>query len=182
MAEPFGRLLQDINQSNKMNKIKDKIKTIDQISRLAAKFRQENKKIVTTNGAFDIIHIGHTRYLRKAKQLGDVLVVAINSDNSVKKLKGDSRPINSEADRAEMLASLYFVDYVVIFDDDNPLGLLAEIKPDFHVKGGTYVLDRIKQEKDLVERFGGQFRTFEIDEGYSTTDLINKIIACNEGI
>ena len=106
----------------------------NELDNLINKLRSENKTIVTTNGCFDILHVGHVRYLQKAKSFGDVLIVALNSDKSVKSIKGDSRPINNENDRAEVLSALRSVDYVVIFDEDSPVDLLLQIKPDVHTK------------------------------------------------
>lgn len=141
-------------------------------------FREKNlnKQIVFTNGCFDILHIGHVRYLQKASELGDVLVVGLNSDSSVKRLKGPERPINSEGDRAELLASLGFVDYVVIFEDDTPKNLIQMIQPDVLVKGGDYSPEQVVG-KDIVEARGGRLELIEFVEGKSTTSLIDKIKA-----
>ena len=134
----------------------------------------ENKKIVFTNGCFDILHIGHIRYLQQASKLGDVLVVGINSDESVKRLKGDSRPINNEKDRCEMLASFGFVDFVVIFNEDTPLELINEIKPGVLVKGGDYKPDEVVGKSE-VESWGGELVLLPFVEGKSTTNIINRI-------
>src|SRR3989338_3572301 len=109
---------------------KQKIKSIKELATITKKLKNTNKKIITTNGIFDILHIGHIRYLQEAKKLGDILIVAINSDSSVKKIKGPKRPLNNENDRAEMLASLQCIDFVAIFDEENPIKFLEEIKPD----------------------------------------------------
>src|SRR3989344_1680230 len=134
---------------------KDKIKTIKELKEIIGELKKQNKKIVTTNGVFDILHIGHIRYLQKAKKLGDVLIVAINSDSSVRKIKGPKRPLNNENDRAEMLASLQCIDFVAIFDEENPIKFLEEIKPDVHAKGGDYKISQII-EKDTVEKNNGR--------------------------
>jgi rfaE bifunctional protein nucleotidyltransferase chain/domain len=156
--------------------MENKIKTILEIKEVCNNSRSEGKKIVTTNGSFDILHIGHVRYLQEAKKSGDVLIILLNSDSSVKSLKGDKRPIIPEQERAEMLASLECVDYVVIFSEDKPLDLLKEVKPNFHVKGGTFVPERIKEEKDLIESWGGKHITLPEIKGLSTTNVINKIL------
>ena len=116
-----------------------KIKTIEEILEICSKLKSEGKKIVTTNGSFDVLHAAHVRILEKAKQEGDILIVLLNSDSSIKKLKGPNRPIINEKERAYMIASLECVDYALIFNEDNPLEILRQIKPHKHVKGGTFV-------------------------------------------
>lgn len=133
-----------------------------------------SKKIVFTNGCFDILHLGHLTYLYEAKQLGDILWVGLNSDISVKKLKGEKRPINNETDRAIMLASLFFVDYVSIFTEDTPIHLISKIKPNIHVKGGDYIKEKLP-EYELVKSFGGEIFILPFIEGKSTTKIIEKI-------
>ncbi len=135
---------------------------------------ERGKKIVFTNGCFDLIHLGHVRYLKKAKTFGDVLIVGLNSDSSVKRLKGKSRPIMPQTARAEVLAALNPVDYVVIFNEDTPERLISLIKPDVHVKGGDYEGKELP-EKSLVESYGGEVVIVDEEEGYSTTSLIEKI-------
>jgi len=151
---------------NNNNDLKELLKT----------FKQKNKKIVTTNGSFDLIHRAHIQLLKKAKVLGDILIVLLNLDASVKKNKGKDRPIIPEQERAEMLASLKYVDYVIIFEEDTPLSILKELLPDIHVKGGSFLPERTKAEKELLESWGGEFKTFELEEGYSTTNIIKKIL------
>jgi len=136
--------------------------------------KSENKVIVTTNGCFDILHVGHVRYLNQAKALGDTLIVCLNTDKSVKKLKGDSRPINSENDRAEVLAGLSSVDYVILFDEETPSDLLGIIKPGIHVKGGDYNVDTLPESK-VIQQAGGKIMFLPFVEGKSTTGIINKI-------
>lgn len=136
--------------------------------------RYAEKKIVFTNGCFDIIHIGHIRYLREASKLGDRLVIGLNSDDSVKRLKGHGRPIISEEDRAELLRALEFVDDVFIFDEDTPYELIKMIKPDVLVKGGDYLPDAVIG-KDIVEARGGRIAIIPFVEGRSTTSIINKV-------
>ena len=136
--------------------------------------KKQGLKIVTTNGCFDILHIGHLRYLKKAKSFGDILVVALNSDSSTKALKGDSRPINNQNDRAELLANLNCVDIVVIFDEISPKKLLVEIAPDIHTKGADYTIDTLPEAKAIIKA-GGKIEFIEFVEGKSTTNTINKI-------
>ncbi len=134
----------------------------------------ERQKIVFTNGCFDILHVGHIRYLQEAAKLGDVLVIGLNSDASVKRLKGPERPINGELERAEMLGALGFVDYVAIFDEDTPLELITQIQPDVLVKGGDYEPDEVVGKKE-VEEWGGKLVLIPFVEGKSTTRIIEKI-------
>jgi len=152
-----------------------KIKTIKKLKSTVDALKKQNKKIVTTNGVFDILHIGHIRYLRAAKKLGDVLIVAVNSDSSVRKIKGPKRPLNNENDRAEALASLECVDYVTIFSENTPIKILGIIKPRIHVKGGDYNIDEIV-EKDIVEKNNGRIALMPKVKGYSTSELIRKIV------
>lgn len=135
---------------------------------------RENKKIVFTNGCFDILHAGHISYLSKAKDAGDFLIIAINSDASVKNLKGPGRPINSEADRALMLSAFQFVDFVTVFDEQLPNKTIEILKPDVHVKGGDYNLNDLP-EKEVVQKYGGKIVIFPFLNGYSSTNIINKI-------
>tara|TARA_Y100000310_G_scaffold107829_1_gene106258 strand:- start:4386 stop:4871 length:486 start_codon:yes stop_codon:yes gene_type:complete len=151
-----------------------KFKTIEEIEQLSKEFKSQNKKIVTTNGVFDLLHIGHIRYLQKAKSKGDVLIVALNSDSSVKKLKGPSRPLNTQNDRAEVLSALNCVDFTLIFNEDNPISVLEKIKPSIHVKGADYTPDQII-EKQTIESNDGKIELIEFEKGYSTTSLIEKI-------
>lgn len=139
-------------------------------------FRREhqNQSIVFTNGCFDILHIGHIRYLQEAAKLGDLLIVGLNSDDSVKRLKGSNRPINNEFERAEMLCALAFVDYVTIFADDTPAELIKTIQPDILVKGGDYSPDEVVGKKEVEER-GGKLVLIPFVEGKSTTSIIKKI-------
>ncbi|WP_408634693.1 D-glycero-beta-D-manno-heptose 1-phosphate adenylyltransferase [Pseudoleptotrichia goodfellowii] len=137
--------------------------------------KKGGKKTVFTNGVFDILHIGHLTYLEEARNLGDVLIVGVNSDASVKVNKGDKRPINSEKNRAEMLSGLKFVDYTVIFDEKTPEKLLDLLKPDIHVKGGDYKKEDLPETK-IVEKNGGEVKILSFVDSFSTTDIINKII------
>ena len=154
---------------------KQKIKSLIELKKIVENLKKENKKIITTNGVFDILHIGHIRYLQEAKKLGDVLIVAINSDKSTKHIKGSKRPLNNENDRAEALAALQCVDYITIFVEKNPIKILEIIKPNVHVKGEDYNLSKII-EKDAVEKNKGKVVLIPEVKGYSTTDLISKIV------
>lgn len=140
---------------------------------ISKKCKLENKTLVFTNGCFDILHIGHTRYLKKSAKLGDFLMVGLNSDSSVKRLKGASRPVNTELDRAELLSELNFVDFVVIFDEDSPSELLKEIKPQIYTKGADYTLKTLP-EKSAIESYQGQVAFIDLIEGKSTTAIIKK--------
>jgi len=138
--------------------------------------RDEARKLVFTNGVFDILHVGHVRYLAQARALGDALLVAVNSDRSVRELKGADRPLNGEHERAEVLASLRAVDYVTIFDDVSPRSLIAQLLPDVLVKGGDYTLDQIHGREE-VEAAGGRVVSLPFVPGASTTELIDRMSA-----
>ena len=138
------------------------------------RLRATGRRLVFTNGVFDLLHVGHVRYLTQARALGDALVVAINSDRTVRELKGPGRPVFDEAERAEILAALRIVDYVTIFDDVSPRSLIAELVPDVLVKGGDYDLDQIHGREE-VEAAGGQVISLPFVEGASTTMLIQKM-------
>lgn len=131
-------------------------------------------RVVFTNGCFDILHVGHTRYLRDARALGDLLVVGLNSDASVKRLKGPERPIQTEADRGEILASLSSVDYVVVFDEETPQQLIEKVQPDILVKGGDWPVEKIVGSKFVLAR-GGEVKSLPFHPGHSTTSLIERI-------
>ncbi|NOZ46917.1 MAG: D-glycero-beta-D-manno-heptose 1-phosphate adenylyltransferase [Chlorobi bacterium] len=136
--------------------------------------KSENKKIVFTNGCFDIIHSGHITYLYKAKSFGDVLIIGLNSDDSVRRLKGESRPINNQSDRAFVLSALRMIDYITIFNEDTPLELIKELKPNVLVKGGDYTIETIVGA-DFVKENGGDVRIVPLVKGKSTSEIINKI-------
>lgn len=143
-------------------------------SKVIEELKREGKKVVFTNGCFDILHVGHLTYLNEAKRQGDYLVIGVNSDSSVKRLKGESRPINSEKDRAEMLSGLKAVDMTVIFEEDTPVELIESLKPSIHVKGGDYKKEDLP-ETEVVERNGGEVRILNFVEGKSTTNIVKKI-------
>jgi D-beta-D-heptose 7-phosphate kinase / D-beta-D-heptose 1-phosphate adenosyltransferase len=161
-----------INYESVINKSSSKkfIKDTSEIIRISKELKSNNNKIIFTNGCFDLIHFGHVKYLEDAKKYGDVLIVGLNSDSSVKKLKGDNRPINNQSDRALILAALEVVDYVVIFDDDTPHDLIKKIKPDVLVKGGDY-----KGKKVSGANFSKELKLIDFIEGRSTSNLIEKI-------
>jgi len=153
----------------------DKVMTSRQLAPLLEAARKQKKRIVFTNGCFDLMHVGHTRYLQTAKQLGDLLVVGVNSDASVRSLnKSQDRPIVNEAQRAEVLAALGCVDYVVIFTEPDPLNLITALQPDVLVKGGDWAIDKIVG-RDVVEQRGGVVKTIPLVPGMSTTSLIQRI-------
>ena len=151
-----------------------KIFNRNELSTILQQLKSEGNVIVTTNGCFDVLHLGHLRYLQAARQLGDLLVVAINSDASVRELKGENRPLIPEDERAEMLAGLECVDYVVIFPELTPIELLSELKPNIHVKGGDYKLEQLV-EREVVEANGGKVIVGLNVPGKSTTNLIDVI-------
>lgn len=136
--------------------------------------RAQGKKIVTTNGCFDILHVGHARILAAARELGDVLVVGINSDASVQKLKGPARPVNNAADRAELLLALKSVDLVYVFAEDTPIEFLKAVRPHIHVKGSDYTPQQLA-ETPVVESFGGQVKIIELVPGKSTSSIVSRI-------
>ena len=138
------------------------------------KIKSEGKKIVFTNGCFDLLHVGHIKYLSQAKDLGDILIIGLNSDKSVKKLKGNNRPINSFEDRAKLLAALKSVDLVIMFEEQTPENLIKEIIPDVLVKGGDYNIEEIVGYQTVIDN-GGQVKTLSFYDGYSSTNYIDKI-------
>ena len=150
------------------------LRTQEEIINIVRKGQTEGKTFVVTNGCFDILHVGHVRYLQKTKEFANKLIVMLNSDVSVKSIKGPDRPINSEADRAEILSALSCVDYVVLFDEKSPAKLLEEIKPDIYTKGADYTLETLP-ERDIVLRNNIRVEFIEFVEGKSTTNVIKKI-------
>lgn len=153
-----------------------KIKSRAELKAIVQNLRTEGAKIVFTNGCFDILHLGHVRYLSQAKKLGDVLIVGLNTDDSVTKLKGKERPYLSEMERAEILASLGCVDYVCLFSEMRPDNLIKIVKPDFHVKGGDYKINKLP-EKKLVESLGGKVVVIPPIKGKSTTNIVERILS-----
>ncbi len=152
-----------------------KIKTIEELRPLLAILRAAGKKVVFTNGCFDLIHTGHTRYLAIARSFGDLLVVAVNSDSSVRTIKGEKRPINSQQERAETLAALESVDFVTVFDEPDPYKVISALQPDVLVKGGDWPIEKIIG-RDVVDARGGKVVNVPFVEGASTTGIIDKIL------
>ena len=153
-----------------------KNKTLPSLLAELKSLRKKRKKIVFTNGCFDILHVGHSRYLSKAKSLGDVLIVGVNADSSVRKLKGPGRPVNSEKNRAEVLGALEAVDYTVFFSEDTPEKLIHAVRPDFLVKGGDWKVKDIVGS-GFVQSYGGKVRSLPYIRGFSTTGILEKILA-----
>ncbi len=162
-----------------VSSIPDKIFTINELNHQLNRWRLINKKIVFTNGVFDILHEGHIASLSEAALYGHVLIVGINSDASVKRLKGESRPVNNEGSRILLMASLVMVDAVILFEEDTPLNLISFILPDVLVKGGDYTIDEIVGAKEVLAN-GGEVKIVPILEGFSTTGIIEKMKSNNK--
>ena len=152
-----------------------KLLTREELVTVRQEARRQGHKVVFTNGCFDLLHRGHVEYLSQAKKLGDILVVGLNSDRSVQKLKGQGRPLTPQEDRAWVLTALEMVDYVCIFEEETPARLIQAVVPDVLVKGSDYKLDEIVG-RDTVEEAGGRVASVPLVEGYSTRDLIQKIL------
>lgn len=150
------------------------IKSIKEIKEIRYRLKQENKKVVFTNGCFDLIHSGHVDYLVKAKELGDILIVALNSDQSVKRIKGDKRPILKQEERAFIVSNLKPVDYVTFFEEDTPAEIINELLPDILVKGADWSIDKIVG-RDIVEANGGKVKTITFVNDQSTSKIIQLI-------
>ena len=161
---------------NKLEIIQQKIFTLDNLVRLANQWHMLSKKIVFTNGCFDIMHQGHNTYLLQAAEFGNKMIVAVNTDNSVKKLKGEKRPIIDQNSRAFNLACQTYVDAVILFDEDTPLDLILKLKPDVLVKGGDYNIETVVGAQE-VKQYGGEVKVIPFLEGYSSTAVINKILS-----
>lgn len=158
-----------------IERIEHKIICQKDLNNLILKWREENQKIVFTNGCFDLLHLGHVDYLAKAKDLGDRLIIGVNTDSSVKRLKGKNRPLQDENSRLHILAALHSVDAVVLFDEDTPYELIKKIQPDILVKGADYKIENIVGY-DIVTSRGGSVQTIEFIEGYSTTKIEQRIL------
>jgi len=154
--------------------VSGKLKSLDELQAITAKARSDGKKVVLTNGCFDLLHRGHLHLLREAKACGELLIVAVNSDKSVREIKGPHRPILPEADRAELLAALEMVDYVVLFDEPDPYRLIAALKPHVLAKGGDWKPESIIGS-DIVIRNGGKVAVIPYLKGFSTTEIIERI-------
>ncbi len=153
----------------------DKIKKLDELITIIEAEKALNHKVVFTNGCFDILHSGHVLYLEEASQQGDLLVLGLNSDQSVKRLKGESRPVNNQEDRAIVLSAISSIDYIVIFEEDTPFSLIEKIKPNVLVKGGDWTIDQIVGS-DIVLSNGGSVKSLSFKEGKSTTSIIRKVV------
>lgn len=154
--------------------MQNKVIDLKEIEALSKKWKEEGKKIVFTNGCFDLLHAGHVAYLSEAASFGDKLVIGLNSDSSVKKLKGESRPVNDDKTRSSLLASMYFIDAVVFFEEETPLNLITHILPDVLVKGGDYNIDAIVGAKEVFDN-GGDVKALSFLPGYSSSSIIEKI-------
>lgn len=151
-----------------------KISDLKSLKASIAKWQSEGKRVVFTNGVFDLLHIGHITYMAKAAELGDKLVIGLNSDNSVKRIKGEDRPVNDQNSRAALLAALFFVDAIVVFEEDTPINVITNLMPDILVKGADYSIENIVGAKEVMAN-GGEVKTIEFVEGYSSTSIIKKI-------
>ena len=152
----------------------DKILTRPELLKQVAAWKALGKRVVFTNGCFDLLHLGHVDYLEKAKQLGDKLLVAVNTDASVSRLKGPQRPLQDEMSRARIMASLLFVDTVILFDEETPYELIKAVLPDILVKGDDYAIENIVGH-DIVLQNGGEVKTIQLVKGYSTSGIVDKI-------
>ncbi|WP_462265065.1 D-glycero-beta-D-manno-heptose 1-phosphate adenylyltransferase [Mucilaginibacter sp.] len=151
-----------------------KIYTLPQLKEQVGQWKNEGQRIVFTNGCFDLLHTGHITYLAKAAELGDKLIIGLNSDQSVQKLKGAGRPVNNEQTRSLVLAAMLFTDAIVVFDEDTPYNVITSLLPDVLVKGGDYTIDTIVGASE-VQANGGEVKTISFVEGYSSTSIINRI-------
>ncbi len=157
-----------------MEKTSDKIKALAEATKQVAAWKSNGEKVVFTNGCFDIVHLGHVDYLEKARNLGDRLVVGLNTDNSVSRFKGPERPLQDNTSRSRIMASFQFVDLVVFFNEDTPLDLITQLVPDILVKGSDYLAENIVGA-DVVKEHGGVVKTIDFVPGYSTTRIVEKI-------
>lgn len=155
-------------------KLLQKVTDLPKLKEQITSWRQNGDKVVFTNGVFDLLHIGHITYLSKAAELGSKLIIGLNSDLSVKRLKGDERPVNDQNSRAIILAGLFFVDAVTVFEEDTPLNLIRELLPDILVKGADYLVENIIGAKEVLAN-GGEVKTISFVDGYSSTAIIRKI-------
>ncbi len=152
----------------------EKIRSLPELKNIIKRLRAKNKRIVFTNGCFELLHAGHASYLQKARAMGDILVVGLNSDSSVRKIKGGPRPVTKEKDRAKVLSLLWCVDFITIFSSTTPFNLIKAVRPDVLVKGGDWKVKDIVGS-DLVTSYGGKVKSLPYLKGYSTTSLIKKI-------
>ena len=166
-------ILEELSHQHKDSDLK--IRSAASVKRLLESERQKGRAIVFTNGCFDLLHVGHVKYLQKARRLGDLLVLGLNSDASIRRLKGPKRPLIDQDERAHILAALDCIDYVVIFDEDTPLELIREVRPHILVKGGDYQPDQVVG-KDFIESYGGRVELITFVDGKSTTNIVEKIL------
>jgi rfaE bifunctional protein nucleotidyltransferase chain/domain len=152
----------------------NKIRDLESLKNIVTNWQKDGKKVVFTNGVFDLLHIGHITYMAKAAELGDKLIIGLNADSSVKRIKGEGRPVNDQNTRAALLAALFFVDAVVVFEDDTPLNLISALMPDILVKGADYSVENIVGAKEVIAN-GGEVKTINFVEGYSSTSIIERI-------
>ncbi|MEP6809182.1 MAG: adenylyltransferase/cytidyltransferase family protein [Chthoniobacterales bacterium] len=158
--------------------MKSKIVGADELAKIASDLRGAGQRLVVTNGCFDLLHVGHVRYLQTARSLGDILAVAVNGDASVRTLKGDGRPLNRESDRAEVLAALGCVDYVSIFPEVRATEFLRRVRPAIYVKGGDYQPETLDpEERAALQEIGAEIKIIPFEDGYSTTGLIDRMNA-----
>ena len=157
-----------------MERTADKIKDLPAAARQVAEWKQQGKRVVFTNGCFDLLHLGHVDYLEKARNLGDVLVVGLNTDDSVSRFKGPQRPIQDQVSRSRVMAALQSVDLVVFFNEDTPINLISALVPQVLVKGSDYLAENIVGA-DVVKKAGGEVKTIEFVPGYSTSRIVDKI-------
>lgn len=157
-----------------MERTADKIKDLPAAARQVAEWKQQGKRVVFTNGCFDLLHLGHVDYLEKARNLGDVLVVGLNTDDSVSRFKGPQRPIQDQVSRSRVMAALQSVDLVVFFNEDTPINLISALVPQVLVKGSDYLAENIVGA-DVVKKAGGEVKTIEFVPGYSTSRIVEKI-------
>jgi len=151
-----------------------KISDLQSLKASIVQWQSEGKKVVFTNGVFDLLHIGHITYMAKAAELGDILVIGLNSDSSVRRIKGQDRPVNDQNSRTALLAALFFVDSIVVFEEDTPINLITTLMPDILVKGADYSIENIVGAKEVIAN-GGEVKTIDFVEGYSSTSIIKKI-------
>jgi len=152
----------------------NKITDVQSLKNTMAGWKAAGNKVVFTNGVFDLLHIGHITYMAKAAELGDKLIIGLNADSSVKRLKGDGRPVNDQNSRALLLSALFFVDAVVVFEEDTPLNLISTLLPDILVKGADYAIENIVGGKEVIAN-GGEVKTIDFVDGYSSTAIIKRI-------
>ena len=150
--------------------------TVEQLAERSAELAREGKRLVVTNGCFDLLHLGHVRYLEAARRLGDALAIGVNGDASVRSLKGEGRPLNNERDRAEVLAALRAVDYVAVFPEVRASRFLEQVRPAVYVKGGDYKPETLNpEEREVLARIGAEIRIIPFEAGYSTTGLVERM-------